>query len=171
MASGVPDPQAPVTRTRWAWLVATAGGIGYAPRRLGPGTWASAATVLVWWLVASQSPWLGHWVVALTLLTLVIALGVPAATAVEVEGGRHDPSYIVIDEVAGQLIALIAIPLDWKSLLASLILFRAFDILKPPPCRRLERFSGGMGVMLDDMAAGVYALAVGQALFHFRVLG
>ena len=169
MSSGGPGPQ--TLHTRWAWLIATAGGIGYIPRRFGPGTWASAATVLGWWLVASRTPWPEHWVVALTFLAVVIAVGVQAATTVEREAGRHDPSYVVIDEVAGQLIALTGLPLRWNYLLAGLILFRTFDILKPPPCRRLEKFPGGTGVMLDDVGAGLYALGVGHLLLYFRVLG
>jgi len=70
----------------------------------------------------------------------------------------------VIDEVAGQMIPLIVAPLRWKYLLASLILFRCFDILKPPPLRALERLPEGTGIMLDDVGAGVYALLALTAL-------
>ena len=66
----------------------------------------------------------------------------------------------MIDEVAGQMIPLIVAPLRWKYLLASLILFRCFDILKPPPLRALERLPDGVGIMLDDVGAGLYALLV-----------
>ena len=74
------------------------------------------------------------------------------------------------DEVAGQLIALIGAPLHWKSMIAAFILFRAFDILKPFPLRRLERLPEGIGIMFDDVGAGLYALAIMQALLHFGIL-
>jgi len=80
------------------------------------------------------------------------------------EANLKDPSQVVIDEVAGQLIALLAAPLNWKYLLASFILFRGFDIVKPPPVRQLERLPGGMGIMMDDVAAGFLALFLGQLL-------
>jgi phosphatidylglycerophosphatase A len=83
------------------------------------------------------------------------------------ESGRKDPGFVVIDEVAGQMIALIAAPLDWKYLLASFILFRSFDIVKPFPLRRLERLPEGTGIMMDDVGAGLYALVLVQALHYF----
>jgi phosphatidylglycerophosphatase A len=81
--------------------------------------------------------------------------------------GQGDPSVVVIDEVAGQMIALIGAALDWKSMLAALILFRAFDITKPFPLRRLEHAPEGFGIMLDDVGAGIYALALMQVARHF----
>ena len=81
-----------------------------------------------------------------------------------------DPQFVVIDEVAGQLIALIAVPVAWKSLLLGFILFRGFDILKPPPVRHLERLPEGTGIVLDDVGAGLYALAVMQVVLHFGLL-
>jgi phosphatidylglycerophosphatase A len=81
-----------------------------------------------------------------------------------------DPQFVVIDEVAGQLIALVAVPLAWKTFLASLILFRAFDIVKPPPVRQLERLPEGTGIMLDDVAAGIFAFAAMHLLLHFGLL-
>jgi len=77
---------------------------------------------------------------------------------------------VVIDEVAGQLIALIAVPLAWKTFLAGFILFRAFDIVKPPPVRQLEKLPEGAGIVLDDVAAGIYALLIMQLLLHFSLL-
>jgi phosphatidylglycerophosphatase A len=84
--------------------------------------------------------------------------------------GKKDPQFVVIDETAGQLITLIAAPVAWKSLLAAFILFRAFDIVKPPPIRSLERFPEGTGIVVDDVGAGLYALAVMQLLLYFHVL-
>jgi phosphatidylglycerophosphatase A len=154
-------PRAP----RWAWLVATFFGVGYL--RPGPGTWASLVTLALWRLLA---PLLGEpWrpVAAVATAAFVVLVGSPAATRVARATGRDDPSLVVIDEVAGQLLALVAVPLRWKTLLASLILFRVFDILKPPPLRRLERLPGGTGIVLDDVGAGLYALLLLQLLLHF----
>lgn len=96
--------------------------------------------------------------------------GIPAATHVARASGIKDPQFVVIDEVVGQLIALIAVPLSWKTFLLSFILFRIFDIFKPPPVRQLESLPEGTGIVLDDMAAGVYALLVMQLLLHFSRL-
>jgi phosphatidylglycerophosphatase A len=104
------------------------------------------------------------------LAALVILVGIPAATQVARGSGIKDPQFVVVDEVAGQLIALIAVPLTWKSFLAAFIFFRAFDILKPPPVRQLEALPGGAGIMLDDVAAGLYALAVVHLFLHFGLL-
>ena len=81
-----------------------------------------------------------------------------------------DPQFVVIDEVAGQLVALIAVPLAWKSFLAAFILFRVFDILKPPPVRQLEALPEGTGIVLDDIAAGLYALFVVHLFLRFGLL-
>ena len=151
----------------WAWLVATFFGVGQLP--LAPGTWGSAAAVLLWWIV---SRWITVWWQAGTVMGLAVLatlVGIPAATRGERETGRKDPQFVVIDEVAGQLIALIAVPVFWKSLLTGFILFRVFDTLKPPPVRQLERLPEGAGIVVDDIGAGLYALAVMQALLHFGV--
>lgn len=134
--------------------------------RPGPGSWASAATVLLWWLISQLAGARIQIPMALLLACLAVFLGIPAATRVARESGRTDPSFVVIDEVAGQMIALIAAPVRWKTLLAGFILFRAFDIMKPPPLRQLEKIPGGAGIMLDDVGAGLYALAVLQIVLH-----
>jgi len=153
----------------WATLVATYFGAG----RLqpGPGTWGSLFTLLAWAVISSFLP--GTWVVPANILlaALAIAVGIPAATQVARASGLKDPQFVVIDETAGQLITLIAAPLTWKSFLAGFILFRAFDIVKPPPVRQLERLPQGAGIVLDDVAAGLYGLAVLQLLLHFGLLG
>ena len=84
--------------------------------------------------------------------------------------GLKDPQFVVIDEVAGQLITLIAVPVSWKSMLLGFILFRGFDIVKPPPVRQLERLPEGIGIVVDDVAAGLYALIVMQLALHFGLL-
>jgi len=108
--------------------------------------------------------------VAIALALLVTLIGIPAATQVARASGVKDPQFVVIDEVAGQLIALIAVPLAWKTFLAGFILFRAFDIVKPPPVRQLEKLPEGTGIVLDDVAAGIYALVVMQLLLHSGLL-
>src|SRR5262249_60490595 len=106
----------------------------------------------------------------LAIAALAIAVGIPAATRVARATGLKDPQFVVIDETAGQLITLLGAPLHWKSLLAGFILFRAFDIVKPPPVRQLERLPEGTGIVLDDVAAGGFALVVMQLLLHFGLL-
>ncbi len=149
----------------WAWVAATFFAIGRL--RPAPGTWASLASVGIWWgMSLAVSP---GWLPALTAAAAALALGIgiPAASRVMSATGDHDPSYIVIDEVAGQFVALLWAPPGWKSALASLILFRAFDVVKPSPLRRLERLPEGFGVMIDDLGAGLYALAALQLLAHW----
>jgi phosphatidylglycerophosphatase A len=154
--------------SRPATLTATFLGIGH--MRPGPGTWASATTILLWWLLTIAV--IPQWQTAfdIFLILLVIAVGIPAATRVAQANNLKDPSFVVIDEVAGQLISLIAVPITWKSLLAGFILFRGFDIIKPFPVRRLERLPGGTGIVLDDVGAGLYALIVMHALLHTGLL-
>ncbi len=104
------------------------------------------------------------------LIALVVAIGIPAAT-LEARGcGKKDPQHVVIDEVAGQLLTLLACPIVWQALLAGFILFRAFDIVKPPPVRSLERLPEGTGIVVDDLGAGIYGLLVLQALLHFGIV-
>lgn len=148
----------------WASLIATFFGIG----RLhpGPGTWASSATVLLWAGLGNAIAPSQRTFVIIGLAVLVLLVGIPAATRVARAAGAKDPQFIVIDEVAGQLIALIAVPLAWKTLLTGFILFRAFDIVKPPPVRQLERLPEGTGIVLDDVAAGIYVLLVMQILLR-----
>lgn len=153
---------------RWATLVATFFGAGRL--RPGPGTWGSLATVLLWWRLASHLPASAQLPVILLLIVVVVAVGIPAST-LEARGcGKKDPSHVVIDEVAGQLVTLIACPLVWQALLAGFILFRGFDIVKPPPVRSLERLPEGTGIVVDDLGAGLYALIVLQILLHFGLL-
>ena len=139
--------------------------------RPGPGTWGSLAAGLLWWALASHLPEPWRLPAILALIVTVTAIGIPAAT-LEARGcGKEDPSHVVIDEVAGQLVTLIACPILWKPLLAGFILFRAFDIVKPFPIRRLENLPEGTGIMVDDLGAGVYGLIVLRLLLHFRLLG
>ncbi len=132
----------------------------------GPGTYGSLAALLLW-LGAAHATHPGA--VALSASTLIAALvasliGIPSATIVAKESGREDPGHVVIDEVAGQLFALIGLSADWPHALLALLLFRLFDILKPPPIRQLEHLPGGMGIVLDDVAAGLIACVTAHIL-------
>ena len=158
-----------MTAPLWARLVATFFGTGRL--RPGPGSWGSLATVIVWWLLSRIIAPDRQAVAAAALAVLVIVIGIPAATRVARASGVKDPQFVVIDEVAGQLITLIAVPVSWKSLLLGFILFRGFDIVKPPPLRQLERLPEGVGIVVDDVGAGLYALAVMQVLRHFGFFG
>ena len=168
-SAGVPPavasrPPAPF----WASVAATFFGIGRL--RPGPGSWASAATVLLWAALAHALPSPLRTPAVAALAVLITLIGIPAATRVARASGLKDPQFVVIDEVAGQLIALIAVPLAWKTFLAGFILFRGFDILKPPPVRQLEKLPEGTGIVLDDVAAGLYACGVLHLLIRFGLL-
>lgn len=166
--SAASNVEASPASAAWATVIATFFGIGRL--RPGPGTWASAATVAIWAAVAYRLAPSLRTPVAVTLAVLVMLIGIPAATRVARSSGVKDPQFVVIDEVAGQLTALIAVPLAWKTFLAGFILFRAFDIIKPPPVRQLERLREGMGIVLDDIGAGVYAFVLMQLLLHSGLL-
>lgn len=132
-------------------------GSGFAPKA--PGTSGSLAAVLIWWLV------LGHLSLPMQLLAIVLvtALGTWLTHRVQARYQVSDPGVIVIDEFAGQWIALLLAPLTLWGMLAGFVLFRLFDIWKPWPVGALERsVPGAFGVMVDDLAAGAMALAVLQ---------
>lgn len=131
-----------------SWI-ATGFGIGYLP--LAPGTWGSLAAFFVWYFFMTDiSPFL------LVIISLVVFfIGVLTSNAVIQTTAKSDPSEVVIDEFAGQWIALIALPHTLGYGIAALVLFRILDIFKPPPIKQLERLPGGWGIMLDDAAAGI----------------
>jgi phosphatidylglycerophosphatase A len=153
-------------KTRWAWALGTFFGAGYL--QPGPGTFGSAAAALLWFLAAHVfSPSATTLSIATTLAALIVTLGgIPASTIVARESARKDPGFVVIDEVAGQLFALILMRPTWQQAVLALLLFRLFDIWKPFPIRRLEALPEGTGIMLDDVAAGLLALLVGVLITH-----
>jgi len=169
-----PSPEAasrsivPARSSSWFYLVGTFFGIGRL--KPGPGTWGSLATVILWYFASSRIPIDDRTWATILAAIVVTLIGIPAATRVARASGLKDPQFVVIDEVAGQLVTLIAVPLGWKTFLAGLILFRIFDILKPPPVRQLERLPEGTGIVVDDLGAGLYALAVMHLLLHFGLL-
>jgi phosphatidylglycerophosphatase A len=166
-SSTTTPPVQTMRKTAWAWTVATFFGVGFG--KPGPGTWGSVAAVLLW----AALVWLAHpsaqmlLIVLLGGIALVILFGVPAATIAESQSGQQDPGFVVIDEVAGQWIALLGSRARWREAVLALLLFRLFDITKPFPIRRLERLPKGSGIVFDDVAAGLYALGVGWLLRHF----
>ena len=137
---------------RFAVLIATVFGVGYAP--LAPGTVASVVTVIFLGLVPFSRAGL------VVFLLLVVIVGTWAAHRAERVIGGKDPGAIVIDEVAGMTLSVVAFPLTTEVLAAGLALFRVFDVLKPPPARESQRIRGGVGVMIDDLIAGIYALVI-----------
>jgi phosphatidylglycerophosphatase A len=154
-------------KTAWAWVAGTFFGAGVL--RPGPGSWGSAAAGLLWLgagVILHLAPAPMGWL-TLGAALCAGAIGIPAATIVERESERQDPGHVVIDEAAGQWIALSFSRVNLSHLLAGFLLFRLFDIVKPWPARRLEHLPGGWGIMLDDVAAGVYALLLMLALNHW----
>jgi phosphatidylglycerophosphatase A len=152
-------------------------GVGYLP--LAPGTWGSMVGLMLYvllraaclrFLVTSASSRgviigpaseLLYKTLSVAVIICVTAAGVWAATRAEKLLGRKDPGAVVVDEVAGQLITFLFVPLGfelkWWMALAGFLLFRAFDIWKPYPVRRLEALESGLGIMADDVLAGFYA--------------
>jgi len=129
--------------------VATVFGVGYAP--MAPGTFGSAAGLIVWWLLPASPA-----VQALAIVAIFFA-GSWGGSVAERHFGRTDPGQVVIDEVMGMLITLFLNPVGWPGAVAGFLLFRIFDVIKPYPANRLERLHGGFGVMADDGMAAVYA--------------
>ena len=141
-------------------------GVGYLP--LAPGTWGSLVAVGIF--LGFTQVFKGNALVAVVLVSIVVVTfaGIWAASRTEALANRKDPSKVVVDEVAGQLISLFPLTLftQWSTqwsivaVIISFILFRFFDIVKPYPARRLEALKGGLGIICDDLIAGVYAAAI-----------
>lgn len=138
-------------RGRLAVAIASFGYIGFFP--VAPGTAGSLAALALFALARRAS---GPWAEFVAVATVCV-VGIWAAGAAEHALGRKDPGPVVIDEVLGMLVTLAYIPVSLAGVALGFLLFRAFDVLKPYPAGRLERLPGGLGVMLDDAAAGLYA--------------
>jgi phosphatidylglycerophosphatase A len=145
---------------RLAVLVCSFGYVGFFP--MAPGTAGSVAGVAVY-LIARRFG-LQHF--ELPLIVALFVIGVVAGGAAEEALGSVDPGPVVIDEVMGMLMTLFFVPVNWRGLLLGFVLFRIFDIVKPYPARRFERFSGGLGMMADDAMAAVYANLLLQAVYY-----
>lgn len=173
----VPGPQLARSPKDYLALTIATCGVGYIP--LAPGTFGSLVgiglflllqflTSQVLWLVSAPDGFLLVWPAPiflaglLMLITIVILVGIWAGSGAERLLDRKDPQKVVIDEVAGQLIALIPVTPTlglgwWLSVFISFLLFRFFDIIKPYPARQLEMLPAGLGIMVDDVVAGAYA--------------
>jgi phosphatidylglycerophosphatase A len=157
-----PDPRPSASSTTWAdgiWLAAaTFLGAGRLP--IAPGTWGSLFTALLYWALLTQvsTP------VLIAITVVVTIVGVISSTHAERILNKHDPGEVVIDEVAGQLVAVLVLHAWRRStpllILVSFLAFRVFDVLKPFPCYQLQRLPRGWGVVADDLFAGLYAAAV-----------
>jgi len=133
-------------------VIASGAGAGYSP--VAPGTAGSLVAAVGLWLIPFSS--VGLW----AALAAVVVAGIWASHHVEAVLGRKDPGVIVIDEVAGMMVAVLLLPRTPGVLLCAFLLFRFFDIWKPFPAREAEALRGGFGVMVDDLIAGVYALVL-----------
>ena len=131
--------------------IATCGPFGYAP--IAPGTAGSFAALGLFWAVRT---WGGPGL-ELAVLVVVTAVGIWAASEGERQFGKTDPRTVVVDEVAGMLVTLLWLPVGWFGMAVGFFAFRLFDIVKPFPARSAERLHGGLGIMADDLIAGLYA--------------
>ena len=148
-------------RQTFGLAIATVFGIGYAP--VAPGTFGSAAGLLVWWLLPHSAV-----VQAFAIVTIFLA-GSWGGSVAERHFGRTDPGQVVIDEGMGMLITLFLNPVGATGAWAGFLLFRVFDVIKPYPANRLERLHGGIGVMADDAMAAVYANLVLRAALYWLI--
>ena len=137
-------------KQRLAFVFATGFGSGYSP--VAPGTAGSVVGLLFVWAMSTLN--LSGQIAAVVAVTLLSML---AADIVAKSVGLKDPGLIVADEIAGMMVTMIAIPLSATSLLLGFVLFRVMDVVKPPPARQFEHFKGGVGIVADDLMAGVYA--------------
>lgn len=133
--------------------------IGYIP--VISGTFASLAAVAIYFILKANIPWL------ILVVLLVLILGFLFSGRAERALGKNDPSCIVIDEVSGMLLSLVFLPYSWKIALSAFILFRILDIFKPFPIGRFQKMSGSLGVMGDDILAGIFTNLILQAALRF----
>ena len=131
--------------------------VGFIPGA--PGTYGSLVAVAALFFIGQY----GNWVSPLTLLAgvaIVTLIGTPVSAVASKKAGDDDPSFVVIDEVAGQMLTFLFVPFSVVNIVLGFVAFRAFDILKPWPIKKLEPLPHGIGIMADDLLAGVYACAV-----------
>ena len=136
--------------SRLALVFATGFGSGYSP--IAPGTAGSAVGLLFVWGMSFLS-----WPMQVAATIVVAAVSMLAADVTSRAVGLKDPGIVVADEIAGMMVTMIAIPFNWKTAILGFLLFRVMDVLKPPPARQFEHFKGGIGIVADDLMAGVYA--------------
>jgi phosphatidylglycerophosphatase A len=140
-----------------ARAIATWFGCGYSPKA--PGTAGSVAALAIAVVIEHWTGWLPRTFAWLAIIVSLPAIWAAGETARQVK--LKDPQFVVVDEVVGQWLSLAgARSLNWKSWLAAFVLFRLFDIWKPIPVRQLEALPGGVGIVADDLMAGLYAALV-----------
>jgi len=145
-------------------FLATGFYLGKSPKA--PGTFGTLGGIPVWYILSRLTPMAS---IALTLA--IVALAILIADIYEKEHGDHDRQEIVIDEIAGFLVTMALIPFDWRWMILGFVLFRILDILKPFPISYLDqKVKGGLGVVVDDVAAGMIANIILQILFSFGIL-
>jgi len=130
--------------------------IGFIPGA--PGTYGSLTAVVTLYFIGQYGNWI-HPAALLACVGIITLLGIPASAFAGKHAGDEDPSFVVIDEVAGQLLTFFFVPFSVMNIVLGFVAFRTFDILKPWPIRKLESLPHGVGVMADDLLAGVYACA------------
>ncbi len=145
-------------------LIATVLGIGYVGK--GGGTIAAAACCLIWILIPDGN-FTNYWQVLITIAVSLV--GVWSGNAVDAVWGK-DSNKVVIDEVAGMMVTLLFIPVQFKFILAGLVLFRFFDIAKPLFIKKVELLPKGWGVMADDVLAGIYANILLKVIVSYNIL-
>lgn len=141
-----------------ASLIASVAMVGRAP--IAPGTFGSAAALVIYGLLR----WAGWTRFEIPLIVVLYLVGIWAASRVARDVGKTDPGVVVIDEVVGMLVTLALLPVGPYGLLAGFFLFRVFDIVKPFPAAQSEHLPGGLGIMTDDVIAGIYAHLVLRGL-------
>ena len=142
-------------------LIATGFYSGYLPKA--PGTWGSLVGLLLFFLLHTLSL-----EIYLAVIASIFLLGTFAAGEAEKIMDHPDPGLVVIDEIVGMLITMIAVPATPLLMVLGFILFRIFDIWKPFPVNFFDqRFHGGLGIMLDDIMAGIYSLIILHVLIRF----
>ncbi|MCK4835913.1 MAG: phosphatidylglycerophosphatase A [Candidatus Aminicenantes bacterium] len=124
---------------------------------IAPGTWASLVTTATLFVIR---PYIHSPISGIISLVLIIIMGIPAAGYAEKYFNKKDPHECVIDEVAGQMLCLILIPYSLTFYLAAFFIFRIFDIFKPFPIRQAEKIGSGLGIMMDDLIAGLYTAGI-----------
>ena len=146
-------------------FMAIATGLGLGKMPFAPGTWGTLLAFPIHYLISSLSP-TGYWL----SLGIIILVAIFTAGSAEKIMDKPDPGAVVIDEVAGMLIALIYAPAGIIPWVIAFVLFRFFDIVKPFPVNFFDqRFHGGLGIVLDDLMAGIYALICMQILYRFVI--
>ncbi|HVW04770.1 MAG TPA: phosphatidylglycerophosphatase A [Vicinamibacterales bacterium] len=145
--------------TRLAIAIATSAGAGYFP--IAPGTVGSAVGIVIYLLTRQMGP---SWQIG--LLVAISLVGIWAADVAERHCQREDPGHVIIDEVAGQLMTLLLLNVGIVGAAIGFFVFRILDIIKPWPARQLESLHGGLGIMADDLMAGVYGWIIMWGLIH-----